>query len=1807
MPIVPIQRNLLMRFAQDVSSKSIMKTKIPNSTPAGDVSVFTKLSLALLLAGASLAQAGQFVKVNNTDALNLATSWTNNAVPGAADIAQWDNTITDPNNATDILGASASWGGIKILNPAGPVTIITNSGGNTLTLGAGGIDMSGATADLTMSNNVTLPDFTVQTWNVPSGRNLSLRGALTRSGQAVININGDGIINMAGGTASTPMYYALINGTDVAAWDANKNVSSMSSVIGYIGNPSTGVPGSQFMDMTTPIGATGNDWYNSGSTTYYPGIIRFNAPQGSRNYWQLFGHNLILINGNKGANTILVTTNVGACDVILTGDGTAGATIGMRQTSVGSEFIFDQENTAGSLYINLGFSVKSQLAGNMFTKRGAGRVVVNTDLWYPGPTRILEGELQLNGINQDNSVITVNSGATLSGAASINTGSVTNSGTLWPGNNGAGVMTIAKPLTMNANSGLKFYSATVSATNTVAALNLTDNFTVNGAVSVFIAAAGAAVGQYPLLHWTNAISAGTFANFSLVAMPLRTSGYLSNNVANNSIDLVVTNVDEPVSWATGDGNWDVNGTANWVDLGSAVTTYQQVGPLGDAVLFGDTASGASPITVTLNTSVHPATVTVNNTAKDYIISGTGDITGGVSVTKTGTGTLSLQTVNDFTGGMNFNGGIVNFTSLANLGAGALNFGGGTLQYPAGNVEDISVRAVTFNAGGGTIDDGGNTLTFANPIGNAGAGGFTKMGSGTMTLSGTNNYSGPTVVGAGKLALTYGANISNSAAIMINAGATFDVTLGDYYLTLNPGVSQMMGGVGLFNGILTAPTGTTISPATNGVFGTLSLSSDLNVNGATLAMDVANTNHDLLVVGGSLYLNIGSTLRLNIAGTLTNGVYKLIQYAGALGSGPGSSGNLTLIGFSQPGQSATLSDATGGEIDLIVGDSASDVISWAGTGVSWDLASTQDWLLGDTTPWSYTNGDVVTFGESGLVSPYVSLMGTLLPGAVTVNNNASAYTFSDGTGTGGGKISGAASLTKDGSSALIVQTANSYTGPTTIKNGTLQIGNGGIGDIGSGNVTNNGVLIFAQGDLNVHTVAGQVSGTGSLTQQGSSTVVLAQGGSYSGPTTINTGAGLQFGKGGAISLPTGNITNNGTLVLNGSGALPVAANITGSGVLSKMGTSTATITGSLTYQGNTYISNGVVKLSAANQIPDANSVAGSTGWLILDGGATAGVFDLNGFDETVNALSGLAGTANGMITNSSSTATTNTLRLLNAAATTYSGLITDHAGGAGAKVGLLVTGPNTLTLNPSAKNTFSGGITVSNSGLAFGNVQDGSLNAPGTGSITLLGTNSSLYVAGSGGSTGPTYTPLTNTVIVPAGQTASLYGPSRGAVGCTLLGAGTVNYHTTYVRDSISGDWSAFTGPITLAGNATGGNIGLNLTNGFPNSLVTMNTNVALYATVAGTPTVPIGALAGGDASCQIESTSSGNAGGAATIFAIGGLNANTAYGGGMIDNVGLLKVGTGTFTLHGGDALTTNVVLALDGVTYYTNIVASTNTVVYTGSTTVSNGTLALVLPVVLTNSTSVTLASASAVLDASAMGYVTNEYDYDFYTVTNAMNVTNGIFEVVAGQSFNGIGTLIGKLQADAGSTLNPGNIAGNPANGSGTGVLTVNGSATLNGTINFRLNTANAVNGDQLAAASYAISGATLVVTNVGPAFSGNNVFHLFSSAVDTNGFVSMTLPASDSSVNVENRLALDGTVVITSLVNTTPTNLDYSVSGNILTLTWPADHTGWTLQMQTNNLTSGLGTNWVDVPGSANVNSTNITVDPTKPTIFFRLVYP
>jgi hypothetical protein len=73
-----------------------------------------------------------------------------------------------------------------------------------------------------------------------------------------------------------------------------------------------------------------------------------------------------------------------------------------------------------------------------------------------------------------------------------------------------------------------------------------------------------------------------------------------------------------------------------------------------------------------------------------------------------------------------------------------------------------------------------------------------------------------------------------------------------------------------------------------------------------------------------------------------------------------------------------------------------------------------------------------------------------------------------------------------------------------------------------------------------------------------------------------------------------------------------------------------------------------------------------------------------------------------------------------------------------------------------------------------------------------------------------------------------------------------------------------------------------------------------------------------------------------------------------------------------------------------------------------------------------------------------------------------------------------------------------------------------------------------------------------------------------------------------------------------STTSTNIAFAlVSGQSLQLTWPADHTGWTLQVQTNAMASGLGTNWQNVAGSAGTNQMVMPVNPASGSVFYRLI--
>lgn len=173
-----------------------------------------------------------------------------------------------------------------------------------------------------------------------------------------------------------------------------------------------------------------------------------------------------------------------------------------------------------------------------------------------------------------------------------------------------------------------------------------------------------------------------------------------------------------------------------------------------------------------------------------------------------------------------------------------------------------------------------------------------------------------------------------------------------------------------------------------------------------------------------------------------------------------------------------------------------------------------------------------------------------------------------------------------------------------------------------------------------------------------------------------------------------------------------------------------------------------------------------------------------------------------------------------------------------------------------------------------------------------------------------------------------------------------------------------------------------------------------------------------------------------------------------------------------------------------------------------------------------------------------------------------------------------------------------GNINTGSGTISLTydgetppftiTSGTATLSSATTFSINNT----GSPLAIGSYPIvtdgSGGSVAVSDTLPAVT-----------VTGGGTVS----GAGSSLAINNG-ELD---LVVSSVNTTPTNIVLSATANQLTLTWPMDHTGWQLQAQTNSLSVGLSTNWVDVIGSTATNQIVIPVSPNNGSVFYRLVYP
>ena len=565
---------------------------------------------------------------------------------------------------------------------------------------------------------------------------------------------------------------------------------------------------------------------------------------------------------------------------------------------------------------------------------------------------------------------------------------------------------------------------------------------------------------------------------------------------------------------------------------AGTTTYSGNGTLTANTEFGNVIASANlnysgtldlaGNTLTLAPNVS-ATIALNG-AITSTTAGNLTVNAGAITGATGLGTVSLGTANpSFTGTATttLNLGTLSLGNVDALQNATLNTGAaaGTQQ-----VTFVAAGTNTYNigalSGADNLDNTGNTLSIGAKAADTafsavitGAGGLTKVGSNSLTLSGANNYSGATMVTGGTLnvsgSLTSAITVANNARLGGEGNTTgnvvFNAGSGVVFDPNTIGANQYFRTPGNIN--TTAGSGTKI-----------------NVN---LTAPTINTNV-VVFEAGTITTNGLSDFKLNTRGTLSLTSTQLL--------------------FSPTG--------------------AASLVWKGGNGTNptfWDVNTTaQNWTLGGVDDF-FLGGDNVLFnGTASNFNPVVQ--SALVAGTVTFDNALlNPYSLS-------GAGVAASSLTKTGTGKVTISNAITPSGGTTISNGTLQLGDGtnATGSV-TGAITNNSALITNFGANNV-TLSNDISGTGSLTQAGTGTVILTGTNSY-GATTIDPGATLQVGTGGAVgTIGSGPITNNGALVVNrdNSSNITLAGAISGSGSLTKQGSGALILSSANGYTGATTV-------------------------------------------------------------------------------------------------------------------------------------------------------------------------------------------------------------------------------------------------------------------------------------------------------------------------------------------------------------------------------------------------------------------------------------------------------------------------------------------------------------------------------------------------------------------------------------------------------------------------------------------------------------
>ena len=787
------------------------------------------------------------------------------------------------------------------------------------------------------------------------------------------------------------------------------------------------------------------------------------------------------------------------------------------------------------------------------------------------------------------------------------------------------------------------------------------------------------------------------------------------------------------------------------------------------------------------------------------------------------------------------------------------------------------------------------------------------GGGTVSLGGTNTYTGITTIsnntlltisGAGQLGGgVYASAITDNGAF--NYSSSADQTLsgnisGTGSLTMNGSGTLTLSGTNIYSGNTTVSNGATLalsgsgslaspylilaggamldvsgetatfalgsgSTLTNSSVGAL-ISGNINCSVGNLSLVADGANPAFIQTNGTMTISATTVVVVNnIGATLTPGTYPLIAAATA-----GNPGNVTgtvpsvIVTGNGATTVASLQIDGSGSLNLVIGG---NIQTWTGANSSsWTTAG--NWVSG-ITPGSGSN---VLFNSSSTANLATVLNANFNLGSLTVLNPAGPVS-----------IGGANTLAITNGINLAFASQNlSITAPVV------------LGGSQSWTVTNTLSL----------SASGGVSGSAGLTVNGGGTVSLGGTNTYTGSTTINAGALTISGAGqlGGGNYAT-NIANSGALNYNSTASQTVSGVISGTGPLTVSGPGILTLAGANTYSGATTISGGALTIGGVGQ---------------LGGGTYATAITDNGT----------------LIYNSS-------------ANQTFSGIIS----GTGALNDL---GPGTLTL--SATNTYSGGTTIANGTIPLvnsyefgtGAVMVNSNGAAYNYSATVVTISNAVTLNGGGFHTGGGNGGTRNVWAGPVTLTASSYvqsdGTTTGNAFTGGLNLGNSNYTLTVGGNgNNSGSANNFNSVISGGPSATfltssSGLAYLNAANTFSGSvrsgwsLVLQNVNALQSATLdmntndSGTITLVnnavIGALVG-----------SRNLNLNANSISIGNNGSNTTYSGELTGSGSMTKIGVGTLTLSGANSNTGSTminagVLALTG----SGSLASTNIIVAGGT-----------------------------------------------------------------------------------------------------------------------------------------------------------------------------------------------------------------------------------------------------------------------------------